>query len=655
MKLVRCYKCMKEFDGAYDICPHCGYDMTEQPRELYHLFPSSVLQGRYVVGVVIGSGGFGVTYKAWDTKLDTVVAVKEYFPLGIVNRVPGNPELIVYSGNARQEYRQGLARFLDEARNMAKFSNHENVVNAYSFFEENQTAYIVMEYLDGLSFKDFLRQSPEGTKLSYTMEIILAVANALKALHSENIIHRDISPDNVFLLNDGKIKLIDFGASRLSVDTEKSIEVQLKIGYAPPEQYQTRGKLGPWTDIYALGAMMYRAVTGTVPPESVDRQVEDTLIPPKEYMPELPDYINDTIMRALALDIRYRFQSVQDFTDGLTNKKRVVALEQEIKKRKRRRRLSVSAACIFLMCIAIFTGASIISTRNGTALKETVEVWVKAEPGEAVGLLKSYYEDASDSFFGQDYKAIDVNIKVVEQENYETELMAAFSNGTGPEVFESTDVSNEILNYAAAAGDFINSMKEEPGEYYFLSELSAYGVDDKSIPVGFVLPVAYSVQREHPDILDTEAGAALEMIDESADLQTQVDHMLTGQVDYLLGTTGDYTALQQMIYGTFDSQKEEIAGELSVVPVLDAQPEFTTAFCINKNCKGDSKQAARLFLQYLLLYNEQHMLHGGQVVSEIGETRAFSVNSKADLEYRNEVKPVFSVLNNQMEQWKGGK
>ncbi len=153
----RCFNCMKEYEEQYEVCPHCGYVDGSPPAEAYHLAPGEILNHKYIVGTAIDSGGFGIIYRAWDAQMEQVVAIKEYFPNGVVSRVPGQNDVIVYSGKNREVFRKGVDRFLVEARNMAEFSQPD-IVALYDYFEENNTAYIVMEYLDGVSFKEYLKE-----------------------------------------------------------------------------------------------------------------------------------------------------------------------------------------------------------------------------------------------------------------------------------------------------------------------------------------------------------------------------------------------------------------------------------------------------------------------------------------------------------------
>ena len=168
----------------------------------------------------MGQGGFGITYKAWDQQLETVVAVKEYYPSGLVNRIPGEREVLLFAGGRANEYRSGLCRFLDEAKNMARFRSSKNIVNIFEYFEEKNTAYIVMEFLDGITLNDFLKTNE--LDLDSCMEITSDICDALTELHAQKIIHRDVSPDNIFLTTSGQVTLIDFGAARQSMNVQQS-------------------------------------------------------------------------------------------------------------------------------------------------------------------------------------------------------------------------------------------------------------------------------------------------------------------------------------------------------------------------------------------------------------------------------------------------
>ena len=195
----RCFNCMELFDEGERICPHCGFQRSTSPKEAYHLYPGMVLKKRYLMGTVVGFGGFGILYRAWDAKLKTMVAIKEFYPAGMVNRVPGQKEVILSTGRGRESYQDLLCRFLDEARNTAKFNQSEEIVHVFDFFEENGTAYMVMEYLRGNSFKDEIRKSHGKVSWKRALEVIFPVIEALKQIHKEGIIHRDISPDNIFI------------------------------------------------------------------------------------------------------------------------------------------------------------------------------------------------------------------------------------------------------------------------------------------------------------------------------------------------------------------------------------------------------------------------------------------------------------------------
>ena len=253
-------------------CPYCGYKKSTYKPEPGALPVESVLMGRYSVGEVLGKGGFGVTYKAYDTRNDRIVAVKEYYPNGLVHRDTGTTQISVSSSQYEENFKTGADKFYNEAKTVARFNGSPNIVNVYEFFYENSTVYYSMEFLDGVDLKHYAKSLGGRIPQEKALYIMNIITDALLIAHSMNVLHRDISPDNIFVTKDGGIKLIDFGAARqVLAEQSKSLSVILKQGFAPLEQYQRRGKQGPWTDIYALGATVFYILTGKLPDEATER------------------------------------------------------------------------------------------------------------------------------------------------------------------------------------------------------------------------------------------------------------------------------------------------------------------------------------------------------------------------------------------------
>ncbi len=341
---------MKEYPSEYEVCPHCGNIASARNDNGIFLAEGSMLSDRYYIGVVLGCGGFGITYKAYDTVLDVVVAIKEYYPRGLVRRSEDGNSVDVCIKEDEHEYRAGLYRFMAEARTLARFSKHENIVSVYNYYELNRTANIVMEYLEGMTLKQYLDVNEGKMSVNDTLWVMQSMAKALIALHKENILHRDISPDNIFLCSNGKVKLLDFGAARLTGVTEASSKVVVKVGYAPPEQYRINEKQGAWTDLYALGATFYRALTGVVPTESLARMRGNQLKSPREYIGKddepIPEYLNNAIMKLLMLEVSDRFESAEELLEVL-EKKKVVSLISSQNKHKIKERRKRAVAVVF--------------------------------------------------------------------------------------------------------------------------------------------------------------------------------------------------------------------------------------------------------------------------------------------------------------------
>ena len=282
------------------------------------LKPGVILKERYKIEEVIGAGGFGITYRAWDPLLQSYVAIKEYYPSGIATRSADSSKVCVPVGQEQREYHRGRIRFLKEAQDVARFQSEPNIVSIYDYLEENDTAYMVMEYLHGCTLKQYIREHGGRLDTDHILHICLSVLDALAVVHKAGMIHRDISPENIFICEDLTVKLIDFGAAKqVYLDGEQTMSVVLKPGYAPPEQYAKKDKQGPWTDIYALGATLYFAATGEKPEESFGRVLEDTIKPVCEVNPEIPRAMSQVIMRAMSGKIEDRYQTVEAMREAL--------------------------------------------------------------------------------------------------------------------------------------------------------------------------------------------------------------------------------------------------------------------------------------------------------------------------------------------------
>ena len=285
---------------------------------LHCLRKGTRLIGRYTIEGVLGQGGFGITYLGMDELHKKKVAIKEFFPQGIVTRnIEYEDTVTVTLVGEKENYDKGKERFLKEAQTMAMFSKDKGIVKALDFFEINNTAYIVMEYLEGVTLKQYLREN-ERIDAEDLVELLVPLIEALDEIHSQGLIHRDISPDNIMVLPDGRIKLMDFGAARDYTEFgEKSLSIVLKPGYAPPEQYQTHGVQGPWTDIYALCATMYKCITGENPPDAIDRVIDDHLKKISEFGIVIPPQEEAAIIKGMSVSAKDRYQDIKDLCEDL--------------------------------------------------------------------------------------------------------------------------------------------------------------------------------------------------------------------------------------------------------------------------------------------------------------------------------------------------
>ncbi|HKV41894.1 MAG TPA: RDD family protein [Blastocatellia bacterium] len=312
-----CMGCMAE-KGNAQVCPHCNWAEGTQPESPAHLPARFILNNQYLVGRVLGYGGFGITYLAWDLNLNMKVAIKEYFPSALATRHPPASQVTVFTGDSKDSFEYGLDRFIDEGRALARFNNSPGVVSVLNFFRANGTGYLVMSYLDGVTLGDYL--DTQGGRLPYetAYKILVPVMDSLREVHAIGMLHRDISPDNIYITYSSQVKLLDFGAAKYAIgEHSQSLSVVLKPGYAPEEQYRSKGNQGPWTDVYAVGATFYKLITGQAPPEALDRLERDDIVPPSRMGIQIPYQGEAALLSALAVRAQNRFQDIAAFQTAL--------------------------------------------------------------------------------------------------------------------------------------------------------------------------------------------------------------------------------------------------------------------------------------------------------------------------------------------------
>jgi serine/threonine protein kinase len=313
----RCPACFKPLaPGAECDDPLCAIDWTD--RSLNDLPRSAVLGDQFRVGRVLGRGGFGITYLGWDERLQHRRAVKECFPQGLVRRSRDGMTVLPSSEQTKRQFEIVRDLFLREARVLAHFHDQPGIVSVQSILDTNGSAYLVMEYLQGQTLKDYLEAQPDSRiEFERALGLLHPVMEALTAVHEQQWLHRDISPDNIFLTRRGMVKLLDFGAARYAAGQQtRSLPVILKEGYAPAEQYSAKGQQGTWTDVYALAATLYRAITGVTPPPALDRLEVDEIVPPSHFGIDITPAAEHALLNALAVKWQYRTATIDQFTSS---------------------------------------------------------------------------------------------------------------------------------------------------------------------------------------------------------------------------------------------------------------------------------------------------------------------------------------------------
>ena len=370
MNTLFCPYCMKPVIGSEGTagpgcCSVCGKDPEAYVPSSHHLSPGTLLRDRYLLGCVLGEGGYGITYIGYDILLQNRVAVKEYFPVELCTRdTIGGNSVNILSGIPAKNYARGMHKYLTEARLLAKMEKQRVIVNVRDYFEDNRTAYIVMEYIEGITFTELVHNYGGRIPEQELFPIVEPLFGALCSLHQYGLIHRDMCPDNLMLekntdssdcrtqcpticgmpasspLNEeqghadrepagctadqrnkeicrGRVRLLDFGSARSSDSLKDTLTITLRHGFAPIEQYQQGGGQGPWTDVYALCATLYFCLTGITPVVATNRIIEDALVPPSQLGVEISPARENALMRGLRVQPHRRCRSIRDLWSAL--------------------------------------------------------------------------------------------------------------------------------------------------------------------------------------------------------------------------------------------------------------------------------------------------------------------------------------------------
>jgi len=320
MANIICINCMKGTLNASGVCTVCGKTDEEIKTSRRHLPLRTILRGKYLMGKVIGEGGFGITYLGYDLDLEIRVAIKEFCPRDFAGRDSQDGLTILpFDEESEEFYEKEKEKFINEAKRLAKFRREQGIVSVQDYFHENGTAYIVMEYIDGITLKAFHKMMNKNMEPEKLLDLMRPIMEGLSKLHANGIIHRDISPDNIMIdTSKQQVYLIDFGTAReVNPDEEHSLSVYKKGGYTPIEQQSRHGKQGPWTDVYALCATIYRCITGTSIPEANNRVMGDEIVRPSSMGIAISSQAEEAILNGLALKPQDRTQSITELMGEL--------------------------------------------------------------------------------------------------------------------------------------------------------------------------------------------------------------------------------------------------------------------------------------------------------------------------------------------------
>lgn len=457
-----CYNCMSEIEDRVSRCPNCGGSVNEYAVNQRALKPGTILNDKFLIGKVLGEGGFGITYLGLDLNLKIKVAIKEYFPIQCATRNTfegTSNNITIITGPMEKIFKKGYDDYEKEARRLAALEHLPGIVHVLNFFYENNTAYMVMEYVQGTTLKDYLKGKNNKISWKETLELMRPVIESLAIVHKSHIIHRDISPDNIMMGKDGKITLIDFGSAR-ETDDDKSKTIALKHGYAPPEQYQTRGNQGPWTDAYAICATMYRMITGTMLPDGMAIYTgSEKIRMPHEFDKSLPVEIENAMLKGLNPKLEDRVRSMEELYAYLYEGKKIIPWKKLI-----------TAVIAIAVVIVLIIGVRTITKFSNRVKEEKAEekqteivddelneVNDYSDNGEEANVdTKADTEEGEDVIVNESHESLDdTAAKYVEEHGLEyttDSLISVTENGTGLTVTNTDYTVSDVVIPSTISG-----------------------------------------------------------------------------------------------------------------------------------------------------------------------------------------------------------
>lgn len=615
---MRCNYCFSIYGAEIDICPSCGYKNGDAAQELFYLNPGTVLGSRYTVGQVLGAGGFGIVYKAWDNHGNHLVAIKEYYPSGLVARAPGTENLRLVAKNRSAEFDAGKYRFTVERSGTMhtdmRYRDNPSLPHSVSAIDDNGTHYMVMEFLQGNTLTEHV-EANGAMPVNEGLGVISAILKAVRDIHKEDIIHRDISPDNI-ILTPSSPKLIDFGAAKFGKrDNGENAERVMKPGYSPPEQYEPDGRAGIHTDIYSLGATLYFMLTGYKPDEATNRKTGDLLASPDSLVSDIPKHVNDAILRAMAIDHRLRFKNAIEFLDALMGQTKVRRPEKETKIRKLKRLVAIASSFLVLGIVGVFTYIQVIEQVPMLNDAE-VELWFVLSGDSAEDSRREFALNQVINQFSQIYPNVIIMPRGIEEELFAIEVEIAIGQGR-PVIFESDNINQTIL---AATVD-LNSVANRVGDdSYFLDAYTRFFPNRNQIPTGFVATCVFvntDISNYMGNTITDLTALLASMPAENSRIAVQygretafisvfgnVSHVpqqefMQRQAGALFAETSAFGDIQAVFAGTY----RLVRLDMPQVPAA-----FGGMFSIVDSGR-DELAAKRRFLEFMLSENAQDALH----------------------------------------------